>query len=36
MLVHGMKGRIDMWRLIGNSIVPQLAAEVLKALMETT
>jgi hypothetical protein len=36
MLVYGMKGRSDLWRLIGNSIVPQIAAEVLKALMEAT
>ena len=35
MLVNGMAGRINLWRLAGNSIVPQLAAEVLKALMET-
>lgn len=33
MLVNGMAGRIDLWRLAGNSIVPQLAAEVLRALL---
>jgi len=36
MLVNGMAGRTDLWRLACNSIVPQLAAEVLKSLMETT
>ena len=35
LLVDGMAGRTDLWRLAGNSIVPQIAAEVLKALLET-
>lgn len=35
LLVDGMAGRVDLWRLAGNSIVPQVAAEVLKALKET-
>lgn len=35
LLVDGLAGRIDLWRLAGNSIVPQVAAEVLMALMET-
>ena len=35
LLVDGMAGRADLWRLAGNSIVPQLAAEVLVALKET-
>ena len=35
LLVNGMARRTDLWRLAGNSIVPQVAAEVLKALMET-
>jgi DNA (cytosine-5)-methyltransferase 1 len=35
LLVDGMAGRIDLWRIAGNSIVPQLAAEVLKAYLET-
>lgn len=34
LLVDGMAGRAGLWRLAGNSIVPQLAAEVLAALME--
>jgi len=34
LLVDGMAGRADLWRLAGNSIVPQLAAEVLASLME--
>jgi DNA (cytosine-5)-methyltransferase 1 len=35
LLVDGMAGRIDLWRIAGNSIVPQLAAQVLKAYLET-
>jgi DNA (cytosine-5)-methyltransferase 1 len=35
LLVNGMAGRVSLWRLVGNSIVPQLAAEFLKAVMET-
>jgi len=35
LLVNGMARRTDLWRLAGNSIVPHVAAEVLKALMET-
>jgi DNA (cytosine-5)-methyltransferase 1 len=34
MLVDGMVGRIDLWRLAGNSIVPWLAAEVLASIIE--
>jgi DNA (cytosine-5)-methyltransferase 1 len=34
LLVDGMAGRADLWRLAGNSIVPQLAAEVIAALRE--
>lgn len=33
-LVDGLPGRIDLWRLGGNAIVPQAAAEVLGALMD--
>jgi DNA (cytosine-5)-methyltransferase 1 len=36
MLVNGMAGRADMWRIAGNSINPLLAAEVIRAMMETT
>lgn len=35
LLVDGLGGRADLWRLAGNSIVPQVAAEVLIALKET-
>jgi hypothetical protein len=35
MLVDGMAGRTDLWRLAGNSINPVLAAEVIKALKDT-
>ena len=34
LLVDGLVGRIDLWRLAGNSIVPQVAAQVLGALLE--
>jgi hypothetical protein len=34
LLVDGMAGRAHLWRLAGNSIVPQLAAEVLRALKD--
>lgn len=34
LLVDGMAGRIGLWRIAGNSIVPQLAAEVLRATLE--
>ena len=34
MLVDGMAGRASVWRLAGNSIVPQLAAEVLAAILD--
>jgi DNA (cytosine-5)-methyltransferase 1 len=34
MLVDGMVGRIDLWRLAGNSIVPWLAAEVLASILD--
>ena len=33
-LVDGFPGRVDCWRVGGNAIVPQAAAEVVKALME--
>jgi len=35
LLVDGMAGRIDLWRIAGNSIVPQIAAEVIRAFLET-
>lgn len=35
LLVDGMAGRVDLWRLAGNSIVAPLAAEVLAAVMES-
>ena len=35
LLVDALPGRVDLWRIAGNAIVPALAAEVLKALMET-
>jgi DNA (cytosine-5)-methyltransferase 1 len=34
LLAHGLAGRADLWRLAGNSIVPQVAAHVLAALAE--
>lgn len=34
MLVNGMAGRIDLWRLAGNSIIPILAAEVIGAILD--
>ena len=34
LLVDGMAGRTDLWRLAGNSIVPQLAAQILGALLD--
>lgn len=33
-LVNGLPGRVDLWRIGGNAIVPQAASEVLKALMD--
>lgn len=35
LLAHGIPGRVVAWRGFGNAIVPQEAAEVLSALMET-
>lgn len=35
LLVDGIPGRVAAWRGMGNAIVPQQAAEVLRALMET-
>lgn len=35
LLAHGVAGRTHMWRLAGNSIVAQVAAEVLSALAES-
>lgn len=34
-LVDGLPGRVDLWRIGGNAIVPVLAAEALAALLET-
>lgn len=35
LLAHGVPSRVAAWRGFGNAIVPPLAAEVIKALMET-
>ena len=35
LLAHGVPGRVGKLRAYGNAIVPPLAAEVVKALMET-
>ena len=35
MLVDGLPGRVAAWRGFGNAIVPQVAAEVIAAFMET-
>lgn len=35
LLVDGVPGRVGLWRIAGNAIVPQLAAAVLAALRET-
>ncbi|WP_253631310.1 DNA cytosine methyltransferase [Bradyrhizobium japonicum] len=35
MLVDGLPGRVALWSIAGNAIVPVLAAEVLKAHLET-
>jgi DNA (cytosine-5)-methyltransferase 1 len=35
LLVDGMAGRVDLWRSAGNSIVPQVAAEVIAAYLDT-
>jgi DNA (cytosine-5)-methyltransferase 1 len=35
LLVDGLPGRVDLWRVGGNAIVPVEAAEVLAALLET-
>lgn len=34
LLVDGFPGRVGVWRIAGNAIVPQLAAEVLRAALE--
>jgi hypothetical protein len=34
-LVDGLPGRVDLWRVGGNAIVPILAAEVISAFMES-
>lgn len=34
MLVNGMAGRVGLWRIAGNSIVPQLAAEVFASIID--
>lgn len=34
LLVDGVPGRVDLWRIVGNAIVPVLAAEVIKAFLD--
>lgn len=34
LLANGIPGRVDLWRIAGNAIVPQIAAEVLASLMD--
>ena len=34
-LVDGVPGRVDLWRICGNAISPVLAAEVIRAFLET-
>lgn len=34
-LVDGLPGRVDLWRVGGNAIVPEAAAEVIAAYIET-
>ena len=36
LLVDGLPGRVDLWRIAGNAIVPELAAQFLAAIMETS
>jgi DNA (cytosine-5)-methyltransferase 1 len=33
-LVDGLPGRVDLWRVGGNAIVPEAAAEVIAAFMD--
>jgi DNA (cytosine-5)-methyltransferase 1 len=35
LLAYGVAGRVDLWRAAGNSIVPQVAAEVIAAYLDT-
>lgn len=35
LLVDGLPGRVDLWRIAGNAISPILGAEVIKAFLET-